>query len=108
MYAHHLQAPGMATDTVDRNAGCYLRISLMKPDMPGVHAPHHAGHVLYVERLREHLMAHIAPGGIGDLTVLKVDSGGREEIKISNVIIMHVRYDDVVSRRNRPGRTSLA
>jgi hypothetical protein len=46
----------MAGDTMDGNARRDLRISLVKSDPSGVHAPHHACYVFDVESLGEHLM----------------------------------------------------
>ena len=73
--------------------------AVVECDLAGEHAPHHADHVLDLERRIHQRMAHAAPGAEMHLAVLDVEGGVREQVEIADMVVVHVRHDHVVDLR---------
>src|SRR5262249_40586877 len=92
--AHALQAFGMASDSVHRDAGCDLVNAIVKLDAIGEYLAHHCQHVAFTERDAQHLVTHATTGGVGHFGILNVIARVRKQVVVAGVIPMHVGGDD--------------
>src|SRR6185436_8448323 len=94
-HSHHLQPQGVAADQVQRYARRELGVAVVKAHAAGVHAAHHADHVLDLEGAAEFRLRHVAAGGVAHLEVLQVESGRGKQLEIADVVVMQVSDDNV-------------
>ena len=87
-HTHHLQAIGMAADTMHRHAGRDLAVAGMEGDALAIDMAHHRGDVLDRKRMPQHAVAHAAPGRVAHLAVLQMKPRVREAIEIAGVVVM--------------------
>ena len=93
--ADALQPLGVAADTVDGHARRDLVVAVVKRDAAREYPLHHARDIVRFERVADHVMAHVAPGRILHLRVLKMEARVVEQLCIAAVVVMHMRDDDV-------------
>ena len=88
----------MAADRVQRHARRKLRVAVVEHHALGIIQPHDAAHVLDLERMGQARIAHVAPGGVGQLALLEMKPRFRKAVEIADMVVMQMGEDDVLDR----------
>ena len=86
----------MTADKMQRYAWRQFHVAIVKLD-PGVKdSAHHLYHVFHVVSGGEYGLGHLPASRISHLAVLKMEGGGGKQIKITDVVVMHVSDNHVL------------
>jgi MFS family permease len=95
-HPHHLQAQGVTSDVVHREALGQLVVAVVERHPALVDEVDQVGHVVGGETVVQCPVGHPPPGGIGHLGVLEVEPGPGELGEAADVVVVEVGQDDVV------------
>ena len=97
--AHALQPGGMSADVMHADARRELGRSAVEVHAVLEDQLHHADHVVDLVAVIEAAMAHVAAGREAHLRVLEVKPCGGEIEERADMVVVHVREDDVLHGR---------
>ena len=97
----HLQAVGMAADTMHGDAGRDLAVAGIEIDALAIDMAHHLRDVLDRERMSQQSVAHAASRRVSHLALLEMEARVREAVEIAGVVVMQMRHDNVANARRR-------
>ena len=88
----------MAARRVNADAGRELGVAVIEQDAPRIVQPHDAADVLDLEGMRQPRIAHVAPGGVGQLALLEMKARVRKAVEIADMVVMQMGEDDILDR----------